>query len=96
MTLTVSPQAEKKLNVVAREEGIDPSEFVERLILAYRNEDWLAPQVAAAPSPNNGVLGDSSDGTLMVDEENLKLIKLLDTWSQEDATDDPDELDRRD
>ena len=64
--------------------------------MAYRNEDWLAPQVAAAPSPNNGVLGDSSDGTLMVDEENLKLIKLLDTWSQEDATDDPDELDRRD
>ena len=85
MTLTIdfTPQEEVWLNAQAAQQGLPPAEIVRRLV----GERLPAP---------NGTPTAPENVYPVIDAENQALIDLLRSWREEDATDDPHELERRD
>ena len=79
LNLELSPQASARLSALAQQKGVDLQTLVSTLV-----EDYLPP--VGPPSLNKRL------PTHTVDPENDASIALLQSWLDEDYTDDPDEI----
>lgn len=83
MTLNVdlTPEAEAWIQTEAIRQGVPPTEFVRKLVEQH-------------VPPANGAPERVPQGAPVIDAENAAAIALLDSWLEEDATDDSEEIRR--
>ena len=81
MTVTIdfSPQEEAWLNDQALQQGVLPAELIKKMV------DERMPDVSRIPE-------ESEKPTAVIDDRSKAAIALLQSWMEQDATDDPAEI----
>lgn len=82
LTIELTPQQGALLAAAARRRGIDDSILARQIVADH------LPDLEAHIPPADG----SEAAAAVPDAENLAAIALLESWMEQDATDDPEEI----